>query len=66
MRHLSALGRRHGGLGKMVIGMDPSIPGMSALLTTTMPYMKVVIDAMVEKGIRNDYVVLVGDAPLNE
>jgi methanogenic corrinoid protein MtbC1 len=39
---------------------------MSALLTTTMPYMKVVIDAMIEKGIRNDYVVLVGGAPLNE
>ena len=39
---------------------------MSALLTTTMPYMKVVIDTMVEKGIRDDYVVLVGGAPLNE
>jgi methylmalonyl-CoA mutase cobalamin-binding domain/chain len=44
----------------------PDIVGMSALLTTTMPYMKVVIDALVEKGIRNDYVVLVGGAPLNE
>ncbi len=44
----------------------PDILGMSALLTTTMPYMKVVIDAMVEKGIRNDYIVLVGGAPLNE
>jgi 5-methyltetrahydrofolate--homocysteine methyltransferase len=39
---------------------------MSALLTTTMPYMKVVIDTMVEKGMREDYVVLVGGAPLNE
>ena len=39
---------------------------MSALLTTTMPYMKVVIDTMKEKGIRDDYVVLVGGAPLNE
>ena len=45
---------------------QPDILGMSALLTTTMPYMKVVVDAMVEKGIRNDYVVLVGGAPLNE
>ncbi|MER9355837.1 hypothetical protein NKI61_21480 [Mesorhizobium sp. M0514] len=36
------------------------------LLTTTMPYMKVVIDTMKEKGIRDDYVVLVGGAPLNE
>ena len=44
----------------------PDIIGMSALLTTTMPYMKVVIDTLVEKGIRNDYVVLVGGAPLNE
>src|SRR3546814_15294404 len=39
---------------------------MSALLTTTMPYMKVVIDTMKERGIRDDYVVLVGGAPLNE
>ena len=38
----------------------PDILGMSALLTTTMPYMKVVIDTMKEKGIRDDYVVLVG------
>jgi len=44
----------------------PDVLGMSALLTTTMPYMKVVIDAMVEKGIRDDYIVLVGGAPLNE
>ena len=45
---------------------QPEILGMSALLTTTMPYMKVVIDTLKEKGIRNDYVVLVGGAPLNE
>jgi methylmalonyl-CoA mutase cobalamin-binding domain/chain len=44
----------------------PDILGMSALLTTTMPYMKVVIDTLKEKGVRNDYVVLVGGAPLNE
>lgn len=44
----------------------PEILGMSALLTTTMPYMKVVIDALVEKGDRDKYVVLVGGAPLNE
>ena len=43
-----------------------NILGMSALLTTTMPYMKVVIDRMVEKGIRDNYIVLVGGAPLNE
>ncbi|MEM6596455.1 MAG: cobalamin-binding protein, partial [Pseudomonadota bacterium] len=40
--------------------------GMSALLTTTMPYMKIVIDTMVEKGIRDDFIILVGGAPLNE
>jgi len=45
---------------------DADILGMSALLTTTMPYMKVVIDTMVEKGIRDNFVVLVGGAPLNE
>ncbi len=44
----------------------PDILGMSALLTTTMPYMKVVIDTMVERDIRDDYIVLVGGAPLNE
>ena len=45
---------------------EPDILGMSALLTTTMPYMKVVIDTMIEKGIRDKYIVLVGGAPLNE
>ena len=45
---------------------QPDILGMSALLTTTMPYMKVVIDTLKEKGMRNDYIVLVGGAPLNE
>jgi len=45
---------------------QPDIVGMSALLTTTMPYMKVVIDTLKEKGIRNDYIVLVGGAPVNE
>ena len=44
----------------------PNILGMSALLTTTMPYMKVVIDTMKERGIRDDYIVMVGGAPLNE
>ena len=44
----------------------PDILGMSALLTTTMPYMKVVIDTLKEKGIRDRYIVLVGGAPLNE
>jgi methylmalonyl-CoA mutase cobalamin-binding domain/chain len=45
---------------------QPDILGMSALITTTMPYMKVVIDTLKQKGIRDDYIVLVGGAPLNE
>src|SRR5712675_2889013 len=44
----------------------PDILGMSALLTTTMPYMKVVIQTLKDRGIRDDYIVLVGGAPLNE
>jgi corrinoid protein of di/trimethylamine methyltransferase len=44
----------------------PDILGMSALLTTTMPYMKTVIEALKEKGIRNELIVLVGGAPVNE
>ena len=45
---------------------QPDILGMSALLTTTMTYMKVVIDTLIEKGLRDDYIVMVGGAPLNE
>ncbi|HPD90849.1 MAG: cobalamin B12-binding domain-containing protein [Rhodobacter sp.] len=45
---------------------DADILGMSALLTTTMPYMKVVIDTLKETGRRDDIIVLVGGAPLNE
>ena len=45
---------------------QPDILGMSALLTTTMPYMKVVIDRLAELGLRDDFVILVGGAPLNE
>ena len=45
---------------------QPDILGMSALLTTTMPYMKVVIETLKEKGLRDEYIVLVGGAPLNE
>jgi methylmalonyl-CoA mutase cobalamin-binding domain/chain len=45
---------------------QPDILGMSALLTTTMPYMKVVIDTLAERGLREQFIVLVGGAPLNE
>jgi methylmalonyl-CoA mutase cobalamin-binding domain/chain len=43
----------------------PEIVGMSALLTTTMPYMGVVIKALQEAGLRDQLIVLVGGAPLN-
>ncbi len=43
----------------------PDIVGMSALLTTTMPYMQVVIRALKEQGLRDKVIVLVGGAPLN-
>jgi methylmalonyl-CoA mutase cobalamin-binding domain/chain len=45
---------------------QPNILGMSALLTTTMPYMKTVIDTLKERGLRDKYIVMVGGAPLNE
>ena len=45
---------------------QPDILGLSALLTTTMPYMKVVIDTLIQKGMRDDYIILVGGAPLNQ
>ena len=44
----------------------PDILGMSALLTTTMPYMKVVIDTLIEKSLREECIIIVGGAPLNE
>jgi methylmalonyl-CoA mutase cobalamin-binding domain/chain len=44
----------------------PDILGMSALLTTTMPYMKTVIETLQDKGLRDDYFVMVGGAPLSE
>ena len=45
---------------------DPDILGMSALLTTTMPFMKVVVDALKEQDLRDRYIIMVGGAPLNE
>jgi|TARA_B110000503_G_scaffold40241_2_gene66063 5-methyltetrahydrofolate--homocysteine methyltransferase len=44
----------------------PDILGMSALLTTTMPYMKVVVDALKDQGLRGKFIVMVGGAPLNQ
>src|SRR5512139_871671 len=45
---------------------QPIILGMSALLTTTMPYMGVVIEALKEQNLRDQVIVLVGGAPLND
>lgn len=45
---------------------NADILGMSALLTTTMPYMRVVIDRLAEEGLRDRIIVLVGGAPLTE
>jgi 5-methyltetrahydrofolate--homocysteine methyltransferase len=45
---------------------QPDILGMSALLTTTMPYMRTVINTLKEEGIRDELIVMVGGAPLND
>jgi corrinoid protein of di/trimethylamine methyltransferase len=44
---------------------DAHILGMSALLTTTMPYMMTVIERLKAEGLREQVKVLVGGAPLN-
>ena len=49
-----------------ILEHQPDILGMSALLTTTMPYMKVVVDTLSNRGMRDDYIIMVGGAPLNE
>lgn len=43
----------------------PEILGLSALLTTTMPEMKKVIEALEEKGLRNNVKVIIGGAPVD-
>ncbi len=42
------------------------IVAMSALLTTTMPYMKRTIDALIEAGIRDQVKVMIGGAPITQ
>ncbi len=44
----------------------PKLVAMSALLTTTMPAMKLTIEALKEAGIRNDVKVMIGGAPVTE
>jgi corrinoid protein of di/trimethylamine methyltransferase len=46
--------------------LQPDILGLSALLTTTMPQMKKVIDALEENGLRDKVKIMVGGAPVNE
>jgi len=46
--------------------VQPHVIGMSALLTTTMPAMKEVIDIFSKEGIRNNFKFIVGGAPLNQ
>ena len=45
---------------------NANLLGMSALLTTTMPYMATVIERLQTEGLRDQVKVLVGGAPLNE
>jgi corrinoid protein of di/trimethylamine methyltransferase len=45
---------------------EADIVGLSALLTTTMPYMKVVVDRLKEEGIRDDIIVMIGGAPVTK
>lgn len=43
----------------------PDIIGLSALLTTTMPYMKTIIDSLEKAGLRKQVKVMVGGAPVS-
>ena len=46
--------------------MKPDILGLSALLTSTMPEMKKIINALTKSGLRDKVEVMVGGAPVNE
>lgn len=45
---------------------NPQIVCLSALLTTTMNYMKNVIDTLAAEGLRENVKILIGGAPVNE
>jgi len=47
-----------------VRAQQPKIVGMAAMLTTTMPVMKTVIEALKEAGLRDKVKVIVGGAPV--
>jgi 5-methyltetrahydrofolate--homocysteine methyltransferase len=50
---------------QLVLEHKPQVLGLSALLTTTMPQMKLVIEALKEAGLRDQLKVIVGGAPVN-
>ncbi|MBW1700558.1 MAG: corrinoid protein [Deltaproteobacteria bacterium] len=52
-------------LAQKVEEIRPDILGLSALLTTTMPEIKNVIETLKDKGLRNSIKIMVGGAPLN-
>ena len=51
---------------QQVSEIKPDILGISALLTTTMPQMKMVIDAVTEAGLRKNLKIITGGAPVNQ
>ncbi len=46
--------------------VDADVIGLSAVLTTTMPRMKELIDTLVEEGIRDQFRVVIGGAPVSQ
>lgn len=50
---------------KAIEAFKPTIVGLSALLSTTMPAMQRTIEAVVEAGLRDQVKILVGGAPIN-
>jgi 5-methyltetrahydrofolate--homocysteine methyltransferase len=44
----------------------PQVLGLSALLTSTMMYMRDTIQALIDNGLRNDVKIIIGGAPVSE
>jgi len=79
-KNLVAMMMESGGLEVINLGIDiapekfvaavrehqPQIVAMSALLTTTMPYMKDTIEMLEEEGLRDQVKVIVGGAPVTQ
>lgn len=45
---------------------SPQIVGLSALLTTTMPFMRTTIEALEKAGLRSNMIVMIGGAPVSQ